>query len=351
MKGIQSEQIHLELLYKKHISVKPITKEILKEFSKVKTKSRDILFHQGLSEVLGVSTNFVIVSTEDDKLAKGTLLQELDIPKQFSAENHFIEHFNQYLKVGWPDERQQVAVDLSALSGLAADVQCGFRADECEVGFTRYKKIIDDYFLKNLTNLDCLVNFLLDDNLDKSRINILLVVRILESIIKMTRSEKVKAYLQEKIKKKLLLLISSIKATKHKKEMDQFYLAKLIEDIFNSSYDMKSVLKKNLQCVYNFEFEYKRHCVPDLLQIRKFDPSNLLFEDEMFLFCRLVYFFEKNFDFFRKSFKFKAFYNDFYTVSFFSKIQMSKSYKLSTKNYQTILLVSQVQGKTKHVNW
>lgn len=100
MKGIQSEQIHLELLYKKHISVKPITKEILKEFSKVKTKSRDILFHQGLSEVLGVSTNFVIVSTEDDKLAKGTLLQELDIPKQFSAENHFIEHFNQYLKVG-----------------------------------------------------------------------------------------------------------------------------------------------------------------------------------------------------------------------------------------------------------
>jgi hypothetical protein len=89
----------MELLYKKHISRQSITKEILKQFSKVKTKSKEILFHQGLSEVLGVPTNFLIVNTPPEKLKKMTFFEELKNPKKFQMENYFIENFNQYLKV------------------------------------------------------------------------------------------------------------------------------------------------------------------------------------------------------------------------------------------------------------
>ena len=89
----------MTLLYKKHIIKESITEEILKQFSKVKTKSKEILFHQGLSEVLGIQTNFLIVSTPKEKLKKLTFIEELKNPKNFKMENYFIEHFNQYLKV------------------------------------------------------------------------------------------------------------------------------------------------------------------------------------------------------------------------------------------------------------
>jgi hypothetical protein len=195
------------------------------------------------------------------------------------------------------------------------------------------------------------LEFLLNDDLDKSRINILLSFRILENILKVTRSNKIKKYLNEKIKKKLLKMISSIKETKHKKDMDNYYMAKLIEDIFNTSYDITHILRNNRHCIYNFEFEYKQNCINDLFLIKHFDNTNILFEDEMFLFCHLIYFFEKNFDFMRKKFHFKAFYNNFYMASLFSKIHLSKSYKMNTKNYQMLLMIVEENEKIKHVNW
>lgn len=147
-------------------------------------------------------------------------------------------------------------------------------------------------------------------------------------------------------------MIASIKSTKHKQEMDDFYLAKLVEDVFTTGYDLRQTIKGNFHCIYNFEVEYKRHCMDELFLIKSFETGNVLFEDEMFLFCRLVYFFEKNFDFFNKSFQFKAFYNNFYTTSLFSKIQSSKSYKLNTRNYTQMLMKSETkEGKTKHKAW
>lgn len=215
----------------------------------------------------------------------------------------------------------------------------------------RYKKIADVYFFRHISNLDTMLNFLVNDNQDKSRINILLTVRILDTILQLSRSSRIKEYLSEKLKQKLLQMISSIKTTKHKKEMDLLYMAKLIEDTFNSRFDVDQILRENLHCVYNFEFEFRKKYIDELFVVRKFDAENVLFEDEMFLFCQLVFFFEKNFFTSRKSFKFRDFYNKFYTASLFSKIQMSKSYKLNTKNFENLLMVSQVDNKQKHENW
>ena len=94
-----SDKAHLELLYKKHISKKPITIDILKEYSKVKTKSKEVAFHNGLSQILGICTNYIIVTKKEKDLQKGTLMEELNHPKKFKKENYFIDNFNQYLKV------------------------------------------------------------------------------------------------------------------------------------------------------------------------------------------------------------------------------------------------------------
>lgn len=215
----------------------------------------------------------------------------------------------------------------------------------------RYKKFADVYFFQQIANLDVLLNFLVDDNQAKSRINVLLIVRVLDLILQLTRSTRIKDYLSEKLKQKLLQMITSIKATKHKKEMDSLYMAKLIEETFNSSYDVGQILRENWHCVYNFEFEFRKSCVDELFLVRKFDFENVLFEDEMFLFCHLVFFFEKNFLTSRKSFKFRDFYQKFYTASLLSKIKMSKSYKLNTRSYQGLLMVSHVGDKAKHEHW
>lgn len=108
------EQVHMNLLYKKHILNKQIDKDILEQFSKTRVRSKDILFHTGLSEMLGVRTNFVAVGASLEKLRSSTVVEELKNPKMFKVPNHFISSFNLYLRVNGEvtaDQGQQFVAD------------------------------------------------------------------------------------------------------------------------------------------------------------------------------------------------------------------------------------------------